>query len=320
MKAIFPNLGAIEAALKGQEAVTRFAPSPTGYLHLGHVVNALYVWGIAGALGGKVILRLEDHDQQRCRPEYEAALLEDLEWLGLVPDIGEIAEFRAGSSPFRQSDCGAVYTAFLARLRDQPGIYACDCSRKAILERALQAGNGELRYDGHCRSRGLKEMPGLGIRLQTPRGEVHFVDILVGSQHQLPTAQVGDVLLQDRNGQWTYQFAVVSDDIYQGVNLIIRGMDILSSSGRQIQIARMLGRKNTPVLLHHKLLVDAKGRKLSKRDFAQDIHMQKIAGTDPQDILGAAAFQAGLIPNFQKIAVRDLPGLFLANSQSEEPA
>ena len=109
--------------------VTRFAPAPTGDLHLGHLVNALYTWGIARATGGRVVLRIEDHDRQRWRPAFEAALLDDLERLGLVPDEPPIATFRAGPTPFRQSDAGSAYEAALERLRAAGIVYACDCSR-----------------------------------------------------------------------------------------------------------------------------------------------------------------------------------------------
>src|SRR5476649_1291054 len=113
--------------------LTRFAPSPTGYLHLGHVVNAIDVWGAAREAGGQVLLRMEDHDRIRCRPAYEAAILEDLEWLGFEPD--------AGLRPLlRQSDRGHVYAEALERLRAAHHVYACDCSRKHLA--------GE-RYDGH---------------------------------------------------------------------------------------------------------------------------------------------------------------------------
>src|SRR5215212_6661584 len=105
--------------------VTRFAPSPTGYLHLGHVVNAIYVWGMARLRGGTVLLRVEDHDRLRCRPEYERALLEDLDWLGFVPDRGR-------EPLVRQSDREDVYADALARLRQTDHVYACDCSRKTI--------------------------------------------------------------------------------------------------------------------------------------------------------------------------------------------
>src|SRR5512134_2800343 len=102
---------------------TRYAPSPTGYLHLGHVVNAIYVWGIARALGGRVLLRVEDHDRARSRPEFERAILDDLEWLRLDPDVGRVAEFRAGSTKLRQSEVPHVYADALARLRSAAPVY-----------------------------------------------------------------------------------------------------------------------------------------------------------------------------------------------------
>lgn len=307
----FPDLAAIEEALQGRVAVTRFAPSPTGYLHLGHLVNALYVWGIAGALGGQVILRLEDHDRQRCRSEYESALLDDLEWLGLVPDLGALAEFRAGPSQFRQSDSTRAYMDALAQLQAQGLVYACDCSRKEVQARAPQEPGGELRYDGFCRDRGLAWDADCGLRLRLAEQEVAFFDHLEGPQVQVPAQQCGDVLLRDRHGQWTYQFAVVVDDIRHGVNLIVRGMDIMSSSGRQLQMAGLLGHSGATVRLHHGLLVDAQGRKLSKRDFTADIHSLHLAGADPAELLGEAAYRAGLIEAQRKIDVQDIKGLFL---------
>ena len=135
--------------------LTRFAPSPTGYLHLGHVANAVCVWGISRALGGRVLLRLEDHDRGRCRPEYEQAVLDDLEWLGLEADAG---------SPCRQSDRESVYLAELEHLASSGQVYACDCSRK---EMALDGGDApdiETRYSGRCRHRGLAAGDGRGTR------------------------------------------------------------------------------------------------------------------------------------------------------------
>jgi glutamyl-Q tRNA(Asp) synthetase len=175
--------------------VTRFAPSPTGYLHFGHVANAVYVWGIARALDGRVLLRLEDHDRLRCRPEYESALLEDLEWLGLEPDLGAIAEFRAGGSSFRQSDCEEIYQAALGRMSDQMPVCACDCSRKDIAQDGGDAFNQETRYSGRCRDRGLPLPPRAGVRVQIEPGPERFVDGLMGEQIQEPSKQCGDLLL-----------------------------------------------------------------------------------------------------------------------------
>lgn len=291
-----PIIASIGSALGTEALRTRFAPSPTGYLHLGHVVNALYVWKIARALQGKVILRLENHDLTRCKPEFEAALLEDLEWLGFVPDEGMPAEFRAGACDYRQSDCNAHYRLALEQLQVQGLVYACDCSRKRILARTQQADLDELRYDGHCSGLGLKDGPGMTLRLRVPDKVVEFEDAILGRQIQRPCQEIGDFAIRDNHGHWTYQFAVVVDDMRHHINLIIRGMDILTSTGRQIILADMLGQANRPIYLHHPLLVDANGRKLSKRDFAADIHQRKKAGESAQSVL----FEAMRLARFQE--------------------
>jgi hypothetical protein len=172
--------------------VTRFAPSPTGYLHLGHIVNAIYTWGVARALGGRVLLRLEDHDRIRSRPEYEAAILEDLDWLGFVPDEGR-------HPLMRQSDTPAIYRDALDTLKRTAHVYACDCSRTDI---------GGERYAGRCRTRGLSEGPGRGVRVHMKEKTVHAHDLLTGPLEQTPAEQCGDLLIRDRDGNWTYQFAV----------------------------------------------------------------------------------------------------------------
>ena len=213
--------------------ITRFAPAPTGFLHLGHVVNAIYVWGMARAKGGRVLLRIENHDRQRSRPEYEQAILEDLDWLGFVAD----------EPPVRQSERGNVYDAALERLRTAGLIYACECSRTGIAA-ASQAGQ-ELRYPGTCRDKNLPEQPGLGVRVRMEPSVERFDDVRHGPQQQRPFEQCGDLLVRDRDGNWTYQFAVTVDDDVQGITLVIRGDDLLSSTGRQIQLARLLGR-STP--------------------------------------------------------------------------
>ena len=129
--------------------VTRFAPAPTGFLHLGHLANALYVWGIARATGGRVVLRIEDHDRQRSHREYEAALLDDLRRLGLLPDEPPLAAFHEGATPYRQSDGGRVYTAALDRLRTAGLVYACACTRTTFAAWEVQHG-GRWRGVGCC--------------------------------------------------------------------------------------------------------------------------------------------------------------------------
>ena len=254
--------------------ITRFAPSPTGYLHLGHVVNALYVWGIARAQGGRVLLRIEDHDRIRCRPEYERALLEDLDWLGFVPD--------AGRSPLlRQSDENHAYGEALAALRTRHHVYACACSRREI---------GGDRYPGTCRDRGLDERPGLGLRVQMD-----------------PEVDSGDLLLKDRDGHWTYQFAVTVDDWRQGITHVIRGDDLRSSTGRQIALARMLGRSEPPAFIHHPLIVKTGGEKLSKASGDTGVRELRAAGLSAADVIGRAAAAVGLIDVPRPLTPADAP-------------
>ncbi|MBP6639615.1 MAG: hypothetical protein KA293_04915 [Bacteroidia bacterium] len=279
--------------LDGRVLRTRFAPSPTGYLHMGHVVNALYVWGVARACEGEVVLRLENHDRIRCKPEFETALLQDLEWLGFEPDFGKIAEFRAGVCDYRQSDCETHYQTAVLSLQERGLVYACDCSRKQILARTGQSEAEELQYDGYCRDRNLDDDTGKTLRVRLPAITVEFDDAILGRQVQHPATQIGDFAIRDNHGNWTYQFAVVVDDLRQGINFIIRGMDILSSTGRQILLAEMLGQTSHPIYLHHPLLVDANGRKLSKRDFSEDIHQRFLKGEDRSTVLKEAIALGG---------------------------
>jgi glutamyl-Q tRNA(Asp) synthetase len=289
--------------------LTRFAPSPTGYLHLGHVANAIWVWGLARALGGRVLLRLEDHDRGRCRPEYESALLDDLEWLGLVPDVGAVADLGRGPSPFRQSDACESYEAALARLASHAGVFACDCSRKD-LAREGDVLNEETPYTGRCRSRGLARAPGRGVRLRVDGGVERFDDARLGPREQMPATQCGDLLLRDRLGQWTYQFAVAVDDLRHGVNLVVRGEDLLESTGRQLLLARLLGRAAPPVFLHHPLIRKPGGEKLSKSSGDTGIRELRAAGVAPAQVLGRAALLTGLRAIEVPLAPGELANLF----------
>jgi glutamyl-tRNA synthetase/glutamyl-Q tRNA(Asp) synthetase len=289
--------------------LTRFAPSPTGFLHLGHVVNAVYVWGLARAHGGRVILRLEDHDRTRCRPEYEAALLDDLDWLGLEPDLGRTSELRRGTSPWRQSDSAAVYQEALDTLAARGLVFGCDCSRREIDAAVGGVFDRETPYPGRCRERGLPVAAG-GVRLRMAPGTERFVDARLGEQRQDPAAQCGDMLLRDRLGQWTYQLAVVVDDLRQGVDLVIRGEDLLESTGRQIRLARLLGRARPPVFYHHPLIRKPDGAKLSKAAGDSGIRDLRAAGCTANDVLGRAAHLGGLIDEPRPVSAGELAGLF----------
>ncbi len=342
--------------------VTRFAPSPTGYLHLGHLVNAIYVWGIARGLGGKVILRMEDHDRTRVRTEYERAILEDLNWLGFTPDIGldssasDVGSNRPGlndlprdlnpqmdqdafskfklesPSPYRQSDSNDLYASVAKGLLHQGLLYACNCSRKTLLQRVKPLPNGNIPYDGFCRDRGLPVVEGISWRIRLSEiGAVHFNDLLQGPQVHFPPKQCGDVVVRDRNGNWTYQFTVVIDDVRHEVNLIIRGMDILESTGRQQSIARVIDKVNelgpgigkpdierlkwnrlaACCYLHHGLLMAPNGVKLSKKHFDKDIHKRMLEGEPREDVIGEASFLAGLISEMRPVQMKEIPRLVL---------
>lgn len=274
---------------------TRFAPAPTGHLHLGHVVNAIHVWGVARARGGTVLLRIEDHDRQRCRPEYEASILDDLDWLGLVPDVFATAAFRAGRCDGRQSDRDAIYRSALDGLAARGLVYGCRCTRRDI-EAAAPDGADELRYPGTCRALRLPLEDGLGWRLAMEPGIESFDDIVHGPTDQDPSAQCGDPLLRDRLGNWTYQFAVAVDDTAQGIDLVVRGDDLFASTGRQIRLARLLGRETSPVFLHHRLVMKSATQKLSKSDGDTGVRDLRAAGWTPERVLGAAAQAAGRDP------------------------
>ena len=256
-------------------ALTRFAPAPTGWLHLGHVLNALYVWNTARAVGCRVLLRIEDHDRERCRPEYEAGILDDLDWLGFAPDIYPTAAFRAGRCDGRQRDRHAVYREAAQTLIADDLVYACDCTRRTLTP---SEPGVEPRYPGICRDRGLPLTDGVGWRVRVSEQSESFDDALLGPQTQTPSAQCGDVLIRDRRGNWTYQFAAAVDDTWQDIDLVIRGIDLLESTGRQIHLARLLGRDVPPTYMHHPLIMKGPGQKLSKADGDTAIRELRAAG------------------------------------------
>jgi glutamyl-tRNA synthetase/glutamyl-Q tRNA(Asp) synthetase len=249
--------------------ISRFAPAPTGYLHLGHVLNADYVWSATRARSGRILLRIEDHDRQRSRRQFEEAILEDLAWLG----------FEADEPMVRQSERDSIYEDALDRLRQRGLVYACDCSRQP-------------RYPGTCAERGLAEGPGVGLRVRLEPSVERFVDLRLGPQEQRPSEQCGDLLVRDRDGNWTYQFAATVDDFVQGVTLVIRGVDLLDSTGRQIQLARLLGRSDPPAFLHHPLIMKSPAQKLSKSDRDTGVRELRAAGWTPAQVIAAAGAAA----------------------------
>jgi glutamyl-Q tRNA(Asp) synthetase len=283
------------------ELVTRFAPAPTGHLHLGHIVNAIYVWGlaahpsdpaVAGPVpgAGRVLLRIEDHDRHRSRRSFESGILEDLAWLGFVAD-----------EPFvRQSDRTTLYESALDQLRGRGLVYGCSCSRSEI---------GSSRYPGRCAERGLAESAGMGIRVRLAATVERFDDRRHGTQVQRPSEQCGDLLVRDRDGNWTYQFAAVVDDWLQQVNLVVRGDDLLESTGRQIQLARLLGRSEPPAFFHHPLVMKSPSQKLSKSDGDSGIRELRAKGWSAAAVIGQAAALAGLLEEARPVNARDVADL-----------
>jgi len=301
--------------------ISRFAPAPTGFLHLGHVVNAIYVWGIVRGRGGRVLLRIEDHDRQRSRAKFEAAIMEDLQWLGFVAD-GE---------PVRQSDRGDVYARALDRLRSRGLIYACRCSRAEVIaalkggatrdvpKRGMREGgsSAELRYPGTCRDLHLREASDTSLRVRLEPSVERFVDLLHGPQVQRPSQQCGDIVVRDREGNWTYQFAVTVDDLDQGVTLVVRGDDLLESTGRQLQLARLLGRDEPPRFLHHRLIMKSASQKLSKSDHDTGVRDLRAAGWTAERVIGQAAWMAGLIAESRDVPADDVSSIISSMSEVE---
>jgi glutamyl-Q tRNA(Asp) synthetase len=291
-------------------STTRFAPAPTGYLHIGHAVNAVWVWGLARARGGRVLLRIEDHDRTRCRPEYERALLDDLDWLGLVPDGASTDDFRRGPHPQRQSDDRGRYEPRLAELESRGLVYPCICSRADIARAAGTTGDPG-RYPGTCRDRGVDPAATAARRLRMDAGTPErFDDLVLGPQVQDPATQCGDVLIRDRNGNPTYQFAVVVDDMEQHVDAVIRGEDLLDSTGRQLRIAALLGRTAPLRFAHHPLVRHPDGTKLSKSAGDTGLRELRAAGRTRAEVLGLAAQLGKLHPSGTPIAPDDLAALF----------
>ena len=284
---------------------TRFAPAPTGQLHLGHAVNAVYVWSIARAFGGSVIVRIEDHDERRSRAAYDASIRADLAWLGLEGDNAALAH----PVVLRQSDTPDLYAADLARLAATGAhVYPCRCSRRDIA--AHTDHHREPYYPGTCRRAAVLPEDTAARRLQLGDDLITFTDLRHGVQTQQPSAQCGDLLLKDRLSQWTYQFAVVADDLRQGVNVIIRGDDLLDSTGRQFMLGEALGRRLPPQVLHHPLIMHPDGTKLSKSRGDRGLAELRAAGWDAARVLGYAAWLGGLQDQPQPVPADSLGHLW----------
>jgi glutamyl-Q tRNA(Asp) synthetase len=284
--------------------VTRFAPSPTGYLHLGHVRSALEGWRAARGTGGRFLLRLEDIDQTRCRGEYAVAILEDLAWLGLSWD-----------GPVRkQFEHLEDYRRALDRLEAMAVVYPCFCTRREIRDEIARAGGAPHAlsgppYPGTCRAldrrqRIEKQRSGVdyALRLDLDRalaltGALEWIEEAGDGPHRrlADPAPLGDVVLARKDVPTSYHLAVTVDDAIQGVTLVTRGED-LATATHVHRVLQALLNLPTPRYRHHELVTDAAGRRLSKRDRALTIRAMRASGIGPAEIFDLAFGIAPSLP------------------------
>jgi glutamyl/glutaminyl-tRNA synthetase len=267
----------------------RLAPSPTGYLHLGHARTFWLAWKRARAAGGRLVFRNEDLDSQRSKPEFVHAMFEDLRWLGLEwdegPDVG------GPFGPYSQSQRRNSYLDVWRRLRDSGLIYPCACSRKD-LERALEApheDDDEIPYPGTCRgqveaARSWDSPTGISWRFRVPDGEaIAFEDLCFGKQSFTAGTDFSDFLVWRRDDIPAYQLAVVADDAAMQITEVVRGADLLKSTARQLLLFRAL-RLESPRYFHCPLLFDEHNVRLAKRHDSLSLRALRAQGVDPQSL------------------------------------
>lgn len=282
---------------KSVTAVGRFAPSPTGRMHLGNVFAALVSWLSVRSRGGRWILRIEDLDPQRSRREYAAMIEDDLHWLGLDWDEGGLAG-RGPAGPYSQSLRCDIYEAALDRLKATGLLYRCRCTRADIMAtQAPHQSDGRIIYAGTCRPDVLPQpwradgVPG-AIRLAVPDCDISFTDRICGDTTVNLARHCGDFVVKRADGAWSYQLAVTVDDEMMGVTEIVRGNDLLLSVAQQNYLRQLLGYR--PVeYAHLPLLCNTAGQRLSKRDGAMSMEALRRRHTAPE-IIGYLAGLLGL--------------------------
>ena len=266
----------------------RFAPSPTGIMHLGNVMCALLSWLSAKSKDGTWVLRIEDLDPDRSRRQFADRLMRDLEWLGLTWDEG----------PYFQSERHERYAAALERLCKMDLVYPCFCTRADIMAtQAPHESDGRIVYAGTCRARtyNKEDMERAALRLKVPDREIAFTDGHYGPQRVNLSRHCGDFVIRRKDGAWAYQLAVVVDDAEMGITEVVRGSDLLLSSPQQIYLAELLGYP-LPSFIHLPLLCNAQGQRLSKRDKSLDMEALR-ANFTAEEIIGRLAFLTGLKPD-----------------------
>lgn len=296
----------------GGGIIGRFAPSPSGRLHLGNLFCSLLAWLSAKAKGGEVVLRIEDLDRERSRPEYAEQLEQDLAFLGLTWDRGG----EAGGPEYFQANRTAYYEALLACLREKGLVYPCFCSRAELhAANAPHASDGEAVYSGKCRGLSAAEAESLSktrspaLRLRVPEETIVFQDGHYSRVCQALEQDCGDFILRRSDGTFAYQLAVVGDDAAMGITEVVRGRDLLSSTPRQIYLYRLLGFP-VPEFFHTPLLLGPDGRRLSKRDRADSLDALREQGLSAEEIIGRLAFLAGFLDRPEPASPKELIPIF----------
>lgn len=268
----------------------RIAPSPTGFLHLGHARTFWVAQQRARENAGKLILRNEDLDRSRCRPEFVTAMFEDLGWFGFRWDEGP--DSGGPFAPYSQSERMELYLAAFHRLKESGRIYPCSCSRRDV-QRALQAPHAsdeEPIYPGTCRSKGLESSTPMNWRFRVPDGEaLQFTDGGFGPQSFVAGRDFGDFVVWRQDGMPAYQLAVTVDDASMQISEVVRGADLLLSTARQILLYRALGLP-VPKFFHCPLMKDENGVRLAKRHDALSLRSLRDRGEAPEQIRNSAPF------------------------------
>jgi glutamyl-tRNA synthetase len=297
--------------------VGRYAPSPTGDLHLGNARTALIAWLWARRAGGRFLLRFEDLDTPRVRPGCARRQAESLAWLGLDWD-GE---------PVAQSDRGERYAAAIAVLSERGLVYECFCSR-ADVRRAAAAPHGPdgPLYGGACRELSASERAELRARGRAPslrlrmQGDVEFRDDLAGPAREALAHTTGDIVVRRSDGVIAYQLAVVVDDAAQGVTHVVRGADLLGSTARQLHLYDLLGLAPAPAYAHVPLLLGDDDERLAKRHGADGLSALRERNADPRAVVGWLAHSAGLLERAEPCTPAALVERFAPERLERQPA
>ena len=280
----------------------RFAPSPTGRMHLGNVYAALLAWLSARSKDGGFVLRIEDIDRQRSRDEYARQIESDLQWLGIDWD-----------EKYVQSERFSFYEEYLQRLVNQGFVYPCYCTRADIMAtQAPHESDGRVVYKGTCRPENLPKdflanRPG-ALRLRVPDRDIVFSDHHYGCHKVNLSRQCGDFILRRADGAWAYQLAVSVDDALLGITEVVRGCDLLLSVPQQMYLFELLGYQ-APEYCHLPLLCNDSKQRLSKRDKSLDMGVLR-ENQSPEEIIGFLAFHAGIIDRPEAVKASELINAF----------